>query len=100
MARDTPRKLISEAVRLSAPLWSRQTYGNVDYGPGGTYVEYVSTSDEALYVEYTKAGNIRRVTYRHWDSGKPGHPIVCTESPKRDKLGYALHQIGIPAVRL
>lgn len=94
MARDTDRKKISEAVRLQG-VWKRHTFGALNYGPGGSYVELVTDCDEALYVEYTKSGQIRRVTYRHWDGGKPGYPMVCTESPKREKLAYVLHHLGV-----
>lgn len=93
MARDTDRKKISEAARLGS-LWRRQTHGALLHGPGGTYVEFVTDYDEALYVEYTSTGRLRRVTYRHWDSGRSGYPIVCTESPKQGKLNYVLRHIN------
>lgn len=95
MARDTDRKKISEAVRLQS-VWKRDCYGNLNYGPGGSYVDYVTDTDEALRVEYTKAGTLRTVWYRHWDSGRPGFPLVCEERVTVGKLTYALHQIGVP----
>ena len=88
MARDTDRKKISEAVRTQS-LWTRDAYGDVQAigsTKGGTYVELVTANDEALYIEYTASGQIRRATYRHWDSGRPGHPIVCTKHIRRNKL--------------
>ncbi|ACH62021.1 hypothetical protein MYRNA_13 [Mycobacterium phage Myrna] len=89
MARDTDRKKISEAVRTQS-LWRRETYGDLltltNGHSSGSYVELVTANDEALYVEYTPSGRIRRATYRHWDSGRPGYPIVCTKHIRRNKL--------------
>jgi hypothetical protein len=85
MSRDTDRKKISEVTRQQK-LWVRDASGDINHGSGGTYVELVTSTDEALYIEYTVSGQLRRATYRHWDSGQPGHPIVCTKHIKRRKL--------------
>jgi hypothetical protein len=70
MARDTDRKQVSEAVRLSS-LWRRESFGTTLYN-GGSYVVYVTNYDEALTVWYGPKGFIISAEYRHWDAARPG----------------------------
>lgn len=73
MARDTDRKVISEAVRTQplrndgTPLWKRQAHGETLYNKG-SYVVFTTEYDESLTINYGPKGRIVYASYRHWDN--------------------------------
>lgn len=87
MARDTDRRMVSEAVRLSS-YWSAQSHGR-DF-PSGTYVILATPYDENLVVNYGSAGQIKAATYTHF--AEDGH-VADRERITQDKRKRVLKLI-------
>lgn len=63
MARDTDRKMVSEAVRLST-YWTQEVIGFDSQM--GLYVELVTPYAERLFVQYGNVGQVKSAVYIHY----------------------------------